>query len=59
MSARQSLAALYRSAAERWLLVALLFALGLGVLSLDPLALLVGFIVGQLTLLMTRTQMID
>ena len=50
LSAGQSLRLLYRSALERFLLVGLLFALGLGVLKLDPLALLTGFIVGQLAL---------
>ena len=50
LSAGQSLRLLYRSALERFVLVALLFALGLGVLKLDPLALLTGFIVGQLAL---------
>jgi ATP synthase protein I len=50
LSAGQSLRLLYRSALERFMLVGLLFALGLGVLKLDPLALLTGFIVGQLAL---------
>ena len=50
LSAGQSLRLLYRSALERFVLIALLFALGLGVLKLDPLALLTGFIVGQLAL---------
>ncbi len=40
IDARQSLRVLYRSALERLLLVALLFALGLGALALDPFALL-------------------
>lgn len=50
LSAGQSLRLLYRSALERFVLIALLFALGLGGLKLDPLALLTGFIVGQLAL---------
>jgi len=50
LSAGQSLRAVYRSALERFALVALLFALGLGVLKLDPAALLAGFVVGQLAL---------
>jgi len=50
LSAGQSLRLLYRSALERFFLVALLFALGLGALELDPLALLTGFVVGQLAL---------
>ncbi len=59
INARQSLLVLYRSALERMLLVALLFALGLGVLSLDPLALLSGFIVGQMALLLTGIKRTD
>jgi ATP synthase protein I len=50
LSAGKSLRLLYRSALERFVLVALLFALGLGVLRLDPPALLTGFVVGQLAL---------
>ena len=50
---------IYRSALERLLLVALLFALGLGVLKLAPLALLTGFIVGQVALLLTGTTRTD
>jgi ATP synthase protein I len=50
LSGGQSLRLLYRNALERFVLVALLFALGLGVLKLDPLALLTGFVVGQLAL---------
>ena len=59
IDARQSLRVLYRSAVERLLLVALLFALGLGALALDPLALLTGFVVGQLALLLTGTTRTD
>lgn len=49
-SASESMRLLYRSALERFVLVALLFALCLGVLKLAPLAVLVGFIVGQMAL---------
>ena len=59
IDARQSLRVLYRSALERLLLVALLFALGLGALALHPLALLTGFVVGQLALLLTGTKRTD
>lgn len=59
IDARQSLLVLYRSALERLLLVALLFALGLGALGLDPLALLTGFVTGQLALLLTGTKRTD
>jgi len=41
---------LYRTAVERFVLVLLLFAVALGTLQLDPLALITGFIVGQLAL---------
>jgi len=50
LSGGESLQLLYRTALERFVLVALLFALALGVLKLDPLALIAGFITGQLAL---------
>ncbi|MEN8108697.1 MAG: ATP synthase subunit I [Pseudomonadota bacterium] len=50
LSAGESLRLLYRTALERFALVALLFALALGVLQLDPLALIAGFIAGQVAL---------
>ena len=50
LSGTESLRLLYRTALERFVLVVLLFALMLGVLKLDPLALITGFIVGQLAL---------
>jgi len=53
LSAGESLRLLYRTAVERFLLVLLLFAVALGTLQLDPLALITGFIVGQLALLFT------
>ena len=59
IDARLSLLVIYRSALERMLLVALLFALGLGALALDPLALLTGFITGQVALLLTGTKRTD
>jgi hypothetical protein len=59
IDARQSLLVLYRSALERLLLVALLFALGLGALALDPLALLTGFVMGQVALLLTGIKRTD
>ena len=57
LSGGESLRLLYRTALERFVLVVLLFALMLGVLQLDPLALIAGFIVGQLALVagLTRT----
>ncbi len=40
---------LYMGAAERFLLILVLFALGLGVAGLDPLAMFVGFFLAQLS----------
>jgi ATP synthase protein I len=56
LSAGQSLWALYRSAIERFALVLALFALGLGVLRLEPLPLLMGFMAGLLGLFVTGNQ---
>jgi ATP synthase protein I len=53
LSAAASLRLLYRTALERFVLAATLFALALGVLRLDPLALLTGFIVGLAALIVT------
>ena len=50
----ESLRLLYRTAVERFVLVALLFALALGVFQLDPPALIAGFIAGQVALIVTR-----
>lgn len=49
-SGGQELARLVRSSVERFLMVALLIAAGLGWLKLVPGALLVGFVLGQLVL---------
>ena len=54
LSGGESLRLLYRTALERFVLVILLFALALGVLQLEPLALIAGFIAGQLALFVTR-----
>ncbi|MGD2055445.1 MAG: ATP synthase subunit I [Gammaproteobacteria bacterium] len=59
LTAGQSLRVLYRSAVERFVLVALLFAAGIGALALYPLALLTGFIAGQLALLLTGMERTD
>jgi ATP synthase protein I len=59
LSAAASLRLLYRTALERFVLAATLFALALGVLRLDPLALLSGFIVGQTALILTGTGKTD
>ena len=50
LSAGESLRLLYRTAVERFVLVLLLFVVTLGTLQLDPLALITGFIAGQLAL---------
>ena len=55
LSAGQSMRLLYRTALERIVLVGVLFALGLGIWQLDPLALLTGFIVGQMALVFIGT----
>ena len=54
LSAGESLRLLYRTAVERFVLVALLFVIALGTLQLDPLALLTGFIMGQLALVFSE-----
>lgn len=59
LSATASLRVLYRTALERFVAVVALFAVALGVLRLDPLALIGGFIIGQLALLMTGTEKTD
>jgi ATP synthase protein I len=59
LSARQHLKGFYRSSAERYLLVAILFGVGMGLLKLLPLVVMVGFALGQLAwivaLLVQRT----
>lgn len=52
LSARASLATFYVSALERFALVAVLLALGMGWMGLQPLALLIGFAVGQAAVLL-------
>lgn len=54
LTGSESLRLLYRTALERFVLVVLLFALALGVLQLDPPALIAGFIAGQVALIVTR-----
>ena len=57
-SPQQSLVAGYMCVVQRFLFVALLFAIGLGALMLKPLALLAGFIVGQLVMVISGTQLL-
>ena len=59
LSAGESIRLLYRTALQRFVLIALLFALALGVLQLNPAALITGFIVGQLALVFTGTRTTD
>ena len=54
-SPQQSLVAVYVCVVQRFLLVALLFALGLGALKLEPLAVLAGFVAGQVALVISGT----
>jgi hypothetical protein len=56
LSASESIRVLYRTALERMGLVVLLFALGLGLLELEPLAMITGFIAGQAGLVFTGTR---
>ena len=53
---QQSLMAAYLCVVQRFVGLALLFALGLGLLELTPLALLCGFIVGQFGMVIMETQ---
>jgi ATP synthase protein I len=55
LSGQASLGLLYRTAFERFGLVVLLLALGLGWLRLEPVALIAGFIAGQLALFINVT----
>ena len=55
-SPQQSLVAVFICVVQRFLVVALMFALGLGVLKLDPLAILAGFIAGQIVLIVSGTK---
>ncbi len=52
----QSLAAMYACVIQRFVLAALLFAFGLGALQLKPFALLIGFIAGQIVMVVIGTQ---
>jgi len=53
---QQSLAAIYICVVQRFLVVALLFAFGLGAMKLEPLAVLSGFIVGLVVMVILGTQ---
>ena len=54
VSAERTLRLLYRCAVQRFIAVALLFALGMGA-GLDPLAVVAGFVAGQMALFFSGT----
>jgi len=56
---QQSLVAGYICVVQRFVLVALLFALGLGGLRLEALALLTGFVAGQLVTVITGIKQLE
>jgi len=56
---QQSLVAGYSCMVQRFLLVALLFAFGLGALRFEALALLTGFIGGQLVMVITGIKQLE
>ena len=55
-SPQQSVVAVYMCVLQRFLVVALMFALGLGTWKLDPLAALAGFIAGQIMLIISGSK---
>ena len=59
LSAGESIRLLYRTAVERFVLIALMIAFALGVLQLEPVALITGFIAGQAALVFTETRRTD
>lgn len=52
----QSLVAAYVCVAQRFLVISLLFGLGMGLMKLPPLAMLASFIVGQLAMVISGTR---
>jgi ATP synthase protein I len=50
LDAKQSMRHLYLSALERFVTVAFMFALGMGALKLQPVPMLVGFLIGLVAL---------
>ena len=56
-SAHKITADLYMTAVERFVLVVALFLLGMVKLQLEPMALMIGFIVGQLVMLIGSSQL--
>ena len=54
MDAHKHLWSFYRSSLERFLIVAMLLAAGLGPMGLLPLAVIAGFALGQMTLIISQ-----
>lgn len=54
LNAHKYLSMFYRSSFERLVIVAALLAAGLGPIGLDPLAVMIGFALGQLTLIVSQ-----
>jgi len=54
LDAHKHLWSFYRSSLERFLIVVMLFAAGLGPLKLLPLAVIAGFALGQMTLIISQ-----
>lgn len=54
LDAQKQLRELYRASLERFLVVSLLLAAGMGPLGLMPLPVLIGFVLGQLTLIISQ-----
>ena len=54
LDVQKNLHLFYRSSMERFIFVALLLASGMGSLGLNPVAVLVGFALGQLTLIVSQ-----
>ncbi len=54
LEVQKNLHLFYRSSLERFIFVALLLASGMGSLGLNPIAVLVGFALGQLTLIVSQ-----
>lgn len=55
-AAQQTLIALYSCAVTRFVAVAALFILGMGIIKLHPLAVLAGFVAGQVVLFFPETR---
>jgi ATP synthase protein I len=54
--AGSNISLLYRCAIERMVLVVILFAMGLGLMNLEPLPMIITFVIGQMVFLMGRLE---